>query len=398
MTRAPLISALLALASSVAAQGFTSPPGYISTEGLQYQSGTTNGYSYYLGRYADMHMQIVDGEIKAMGLQVLTSIGVRPDYRSHSSTTAMGRSWTNVSLSLSDGNLATMTTSFSGNQLSTPTTVFTGSVTWPSITGNPTSSPAPWDAAYAFPFNSTTSYAYTAANDLCLDFTFSGGTLANSASWSGSSGPLYYMDGLYTATNVTYGRSVFKNIGSTTGDCKDPGASATYAAASVQVGLYSKAYTSNPAWAGNAMLQIFGSGTAPNSQVIQAFSLSGTSPGVQFGQDCYDFMINLSAGAVYFYDTASATGSRAFQYALIGDLKTLAPYGSTISIWTQGAFTGSTSNNLTLTTAERCTPNFAYALNDTTPKMKATYNYSTTATTGFGPYDSFLYNPLVRYN
>ncbi len=267
----------LALSSTPLAAQFTTPAGYLSTEGKTWQNiATYNGYSYYFGRTSVQHYQQVDAEIKKKGIQVLTSVGFRPDYRNHTISSAAGRNWSNVTVKLSDGDHATMSSTFAANQLSTPSMVFSGSVTWPHITGNPTSQPAPWSSQYAFPFGTgggSGIYMYTANTGLCLDFTFTGGTLLNNAAWSGTSGKNYYLDGLYTLTATTYGRNVYRFIGTTSANCTDSAHTSGYASGSIQVGLYGKGYTGNSAWTDKAVMQIFGARTAPNSFVLHAIGI-----------------------------------------------------------------------------------------------------------------------------
>ena len=96
--------------------------------------------------------------------------------------------------------------------------------------------------------------------------------------------------------------------------------------------------------------------------------------------------------------TYDATGNRTWQYVKIGDLPALAPLGSTVSIWSQAAWTHSVSMRTGLTTAERCTPDFSYKLSKDLAKKKCLYTTDNTTPTGSGPYDSFLYMPIIRYN
>ena len=74
---------------------------------------------------------------------------------------------------------ASRSTTFSKNFLTTPVQVFSASVTWPKISGNPTTNPATFTSTYAFPFKSP--WPYSGQNDAGLDYQFSGGTMANNA-------------------------------------------------------------------------------------------------------------------------------------------------------------------------------------------------------------------------
>ena len=57
---------VLLLTTPAFAQGFTSPPGYLTTEGMSRGGGTINGYAYMLGAFADGRFQVVDGEADVM--------------------------------------------------------------------------------------------------------------------------------------------------------------------------------------------------------------------------------------------------------------------------------------------------------------------------------------------
>lgn len=377
----------LVFSSSLASQ-FTSPPNYLSTDGPL--------YSYYFGAYTDGHFQQADAELPS-GVQVLRKIAFRVDYRSHTTTTAVGRSWTNVSLNLSDGNYATMTTTFSTNILSTPTMVFSGSASFPTVSGSPTSNPAPWDPAFTF----TTPYIHAGTSDLLLDWRFSGGTLANNGTWGTTTSSLYYLDGYNIATAVTYGRNIYRYIGtSTTTPCADSAITSTtaYAQGSLQAGLYHTSYTANPSYAGQLVLQLFGSACAPNSSIFRAVGLGGTTPGVSLSPalGCHNLMIDLNLVQFYISQKTDASGGiNPWLYLPVGKLSVLSQYG-TVPIWSQAAFTDSVTGQTKLTTAERCSPNLAYPLAGA-PKRKSVYTSSPTSLTG-SLTDSQYYNPIAAYN
>ena len=101
------------LGTSLQAQtmNFYSPKFMESTEG-QY-------YSYRFGSYADMRYQMVDGENRGT-VGAIKEIALRLDNRNHTSSTAMGRSWTGVTVDMSNGDHATFSSNFSANAF-TPT-------------------------------------------------------------------------------------------------------------------------------------------------------------------------------------------------------------------------------------------------------------------------------------
>lgn len=155
---------------------FTSPPGFVTIEGGGIGGVPGNGYCNQFGGYAFGRYQILDGETRSRGTQVLGSVGLRLDYTNHGSNSSRGRTWSSVLLNLSDGDYDTMGLTFSRNSLGTRTEVFRASVTWPTFVGIPNSKPAAWDPALRFPFK--TSYVYLANKDLLLDWRFDNGTLA----------------------------------------------------------------------------------------------------------------------------------------------------------------------------------------------------------------------------
>jgi hypothetical protein len=382
-----LVTVCLALGSPLFSQ-FTTPSGNLSTEG--------DGYAYYFGGYQNGHFQHCDGELPS-GVQVLTKVSQRLDYRNHSTTSASGRSWSGVTLNLSDGDHATMSSTFSTNILSTPSQVFSGTVNFPNQVGNPTSKPAPWNPT--FPFSGA--YIHTGVIDLLLDWQFTGGVLANNAAWGATSRKLYYLDGDRFTNAITYGRNVYRYIGTTTGYCADSSRTSSNASAqaSLQCGLYHTSYTRNPAYAGKAVLQIFGRDCAPNSVLIRGIGLGGTTPGTSltpiFG--CHNLMINLSQIVLYITQTTSANGGISpWLYLPIGDLKVLSKLGS-VPIWSQGVFDDSKTKRPVLTAADRCTPNFNRKL-EAAPKRKSVFTYNATNTTGSGPSNSFYFIPILKYN
>lgn len=391
------LSVVVLSAASLSAQ-LTSPPGYLSTEGAGWQGVTTYGYAYYMGGYADGRFQFMDGDIKQNGTTVLTSIGFRRDDRTYSSTLGVGRSWTNVHLQLSEGDISQMTRTWTANSTRTPTTVFTGSMSWPTITGASAGSPNPWDPALRTTFSAP--YIYTASGDLLCDWDFSGGTLSNGTTW-GTNLRTYYLDGNYVLTSTTYGRNVYRTNNN---NCVDSAITTTtsYASASVQVGLYGPLYTSNPAYTNTAQLQVFGYRTAPGALVLQAIGLSGSSTGVNIGAKCNNLMIDMTKPTVIIADTTNnnSSASRTWQYIRLGTLSALAPLGTSTPIWSQGAWTDSVTNQFALTACDRCTADFGRKFNSTMPNRKVLYTGSATSTTGSGPYDASRWYamPITRYN
>ena len=182
------------------AQTGTSPAGYVSKEG--------EGFAFYLGAYGEMRYQITDENMIGTK-KVIGRVSFRLDDRNHSSSTAMGRRWSKVTLSLSNGPAKTsLSRTFTMNVIGSQTMIFAAAKCWPTVTGNVATSPEPWgginDRAcsatngttlpYSYP--ASTPYLYAGTKPLLQDWTFTGGVLANGASWGTRWFRSYYLDGV----------------------------------------------------------------------------------------------------------------------------------------------------------------------------------------------------------
>lgn len=400
-----LLPVLLATPLVAQSTEFTSPPGYLTTEGDTYQNvGTTNGYSFLLGRYADMRLQQFDAEVQAQGRSMIKAIGHRIDgNRSYSDSTGAGRSYKNVTLHVGECDFKNVGRTWSTNAIGTPALVFSSAVKWPALSGRPANAPAPWDKAYRFPFSSP--YAYGASNALLLDFEFAGGALANGASWSGNTSHSYYLDGVYLRTSAGSSNSVdLFNGGTSRIYCADSGNTSTNAYS----GMYGYVNMFGPIYAttnyrNTARLYFTGFNLAANSPYVMAIStqLMANQVPMPAPFSCYNLAIDLTP-AVFLAGTTNSNGFPAGQSNVhLGDLKTLDqmfPVATNpLDIYTQGVFDDSNGQEIVLTAPIRARPDFGVAMNTTAPDRKILYHYNPTSATGFGPYDYFYYNGLVRY-
>ncbi|MCB9869631.1 MAG: hypothetical protein H6837_07220 [Planctomycetes bacterium] len=133
----------------------------------------------------------------------ISEVRFRADYRSHTTSTGPGKSWSNVILSCGKGDFDSFGSTFASNRQSTLTMCFSGSVTWPTLSGNPPTSPDVWGGstgAYRFPF--TTNYAHDGTADLLMEYEFAGGTLANNLAWGTTTSRTYYLDSFGLATDA----------------------------------------------------------------------------------------------------------------------------------------------------------------------------------------------------
>jgi hypothetical protein len=395
-----LVSLALILAASASAQAFTSPPGFLSKEGVGPQPGWSIGYAYlYFGTYANERFQHADGEHKGKGLKIVTAVGYRLDWRNHSATTAVGRKWSNVTLKMSECDFTKLSRTWAANPTTTQTQVFNSAVSWPTQTGNPSAAaPAPWDSKLRFPFTGT--WIYTGKQDILHDYVFTNGTMSNSAAWAGSTRQQYYLDGIFIATSMVTGRSLMPSNST----CNDSAITTTRAAdANVQYAQYSKAYTGTNAniWTDKVVIQSWSERTAPNAAVIQAVGIAALNGGVgtPFPGSCHNLIIDLNAGAIYLNHTTNAAGNVSPWTHLVAGPRSVVNAVKGLRVWTQAAWNDSKTKIFTLTRASRTqAPNLG--MTDRIPLKKVNYNWNPTATTGlFSSFsNSWTAVPLIRYN
>ncbi len=398
MKRLHLASLALILAASAAAQTFTSPAGLLSTEGIGPQ-GWNIGYSYlYFGTYASERFMYADGIHKGQGLKIIRSVGYRLDFQSHSTTTATGRSWTNVTLRMSDCDFAKLSTTWAANPTSTPTLVFNAAVSWPSQSGNPgTTAPAPWDAKLAFPFSGV--WVYTANQDILHDYVFSGGSMSNTATWGGSTAYSYYLDGNLIVTSMVTGR----NLMPTSSTCNDSAITSTSPAdANVQYAQYSKAYNGTNAsiWQDQVVIQIWSERTAPTAPVVQAVGIGALNNGVgvPLPGSCHNLIIDPNLVAVYLTRTTDTNGNVAFPGTqIVAGQRSVVNAIPGLAVWTQAAWVDSSTKLFTLTRASR-TQNPNLGMTDVLPRKKVAYNWNAATATNLGFTDTWPALPIIRYN
>ncbi|MCA8957790.1 MAG: hypothetical protein KDC87_17070 [Planctomycetes bacterium] len=344
MQRLPshLVPLALALAAAVPAQTtFTSPPG------LDQQTG--GGASWGVGAYAAGRSQLADGHWRGNPL-ILRELALR--LRSPTSGYfEAGRSWTQVSLSMSETSIATFSGTFSSNLLRPATLVFQAAVSWPFVTGPHQSVPAPW--AYRFPF--TTPWVYTGGNDILADWDFTGGTLTNQQSW-GTTVATYQFDTVPTAaTAYATGRDL-GNTGSA--GCRDSTSTIPTLSSrtALTVAVHHPLDRANPL-AGQMVVSQLGSQFGPNTQVLSVVGLRSFDPGIPFpGVPCNGVHIDTrvpflwstvpstNVGALPEHWTLTGRGGVPFQSAWVGQ-----------EIVVQGAWNDTASRVFLLSSASRTT-------------------------------------------
>lgn len=363
------------LAPVLAQSTITSPPGYVSTAG--------NNTSYYLGRYADGRYQMADGELRGRVLS-MSQIDFRLDSRSHTTATAAGRSWSRVTLDMSDTDVAEMSLSWDENNLSTPTRVFDSSMNWPAVTGQPSSTP--WGHV-AFAFART--WVYTGQKDMLADYQFRGGTLENSALWTGSSNSYYYLDGM-TSEDVTTGSGTYMPTSANT--CNDSAMTVSTGAYAIGIANAFHAYYSTYTYRDKLRLYWYSYYTAPDKPVVHALGLgSGNAAGFDMGARCQRLHLDATKPFVLTTHKTDTSGS-----GYSGVTEIIIPWLNTwqgLTFHVQGAWADSSSGLFSLTRARSfVVPAYPTA----TLKKRMLFHYNLEVSTGIGPYSTYVALTLPR--
>lgn len=389
----PILVALgLVLAAPLCAQGVLySPPGLdTKTEGYY--------YGYYGFRYPDAHVQFIDGENRGK-VASISALSMRLDSRSHTSSTTQGRKWTSVTLMVGEADIDAFTPTFASNFTTKPTTVFSGAWSLPTVTGTPSSTPAPYGGTsgeYTVPFKSA--FVYTGKGDICQDWTFMGGTLDNAVTWNTNSSRTYYFDGPASATSSWYG-SPTGYIPSTAlsgSQCNDSSSTTTSSAYMiVNASRYPANYTVEN-YRDKIVFYHYSYYTGFNNPVIHALALKSDMTGVDLGTGCYKLHVMAPLALVPMVTlpaSVNTSGYSGYRLRFIPWKNSLAG----ITITGQAAWNDSATNQFKLTRAyERTTA--PVVLPPTAEKRVQLYAYSSpTATTAQGLSGSYTYNPAFAY-
>ncbi|MHC4812845.1 MAG: hypothetical protein ACYTKC_11010 [Planctomycetota bacterium] len=283
MRHAPLIVLLAALAASIPAPAsaqstryVTSPAGYLQKPGEL--------YTLQLGALRNMRFQQGDGILQKGAAVSILQLDYRLDNRTYASDQGVGRTWTQVTLSMSEVNRADrMSRTFSSNRLVTPVVVFQSKVTWSGVVGRPTV--LKWGSHVSFPF--LRPWAYSGKNDMLMEWVFTGGALANSAAWTASLP--YYMDSAsHTGVSFADEWSIVS-----TGQCGGPFVRMTY-------NNFHKQYQF-PSQAGKTLAASESRLTTPNTPLIHTWGLPRATP-LDVGARCNKLHIDPQ---VFFFGTGS---------------------------------------------------------------------------------------------
>jgi len=241
-----------------------------------------------------MRYQTVDGENPGKPITI-KELALRLDYRRHDASSSPGRTFSSVTIQMSDGDLQNFGTDFSKNQTSAPTTVFQGAVTWPVTIGFPLTKPDVWGGtlgSFRFPF--TTTWQFTGQNEVLTDWTFAGGTLSNSKPWNATDPHDYYFDS-YGDPNTPKEGSYLSipdvrlnnNSPGVTTRCNDSawGALPTGAYSRIYGFIYSK-WAANINYREKLVMYSTSYYTAPNAPVFHAWGFANDRVGFDVGTGC----------------------------------------------------------------------------------------------------------------
>ncbi|MHC4899876.1 MAG: hypothetical protein ACYTGW_22520 [Planctomycetota bacterium] len=385
----------LLLAAPLCAQAkmIYSPQNLATTEG-QY-------YSYYFLRYSASRFQNVDGENRGKAASI-THVSMRLDNRSYSTSTGQGRSWSNLTVKVSEGDLDTFSNTFASNAKSTPTTVFNNAWKVPAVTGTPLLKPAVWGGLkneYTIAFS--TAWVYTGKADILTDWQYSGGKMDNGAAWTGSRGYSYYLDGYGNGDTGSISRTL-KYIPSTrlnnnstgvTGRCNDSAQTRTSGSyVYVNAWVYGNNY-SNRGWANKLRFYQYSYYTAFDAPVLHGITFENDPAGVDMGTGCNKLHVKGPMVVVPMTTFPSQINNSGYT----GYAETFVPWEpglANLKATVQGAWTDSKTSAFNLTQAAEVT--LPPAAPVPLPKRMANYNYNGTSTTG-STTSSYVYNPVFAY-
>jgi len=386
------------LAAPLSAQGVLYSPTHLDskTEGLY--------YGYYLCGFSNARQQQGDGENRGKAA-VIGAINMRLDYRSHTSSTAPGRKWTNVKVSIAECDIAKFGVTFASNMTSTPTTVFNAAWSLPTVSGYPLTKPAVYGGLkgeYKIPFTSV--WVYTGKTDFVHDWQFRGGTLDNNVTWATSSVRTYYFDSYTSANEYSAAPSTFRYIPATrlnnnsagvTGRCNDSAITTTTGSY-----MYLYAYLYGPKYVvinyrSNLLFYHYSYYTAPEAPVIHGLSFATDDTGIDLGTGCNKLHLK---GPMILQPVM--TMPRAYSIYGYSEYRLeFIPWDSSMAnlkITAQAAWTDSVTKKFNLTQAHEAT--LPSGLPQPAPKRMHTYQYqSPSAATGYGPYNYYYMNPAMAY-
>ena len=329
---------VLFLSTSLIAQGsMTTPPGGLT--------GESHTYEYVMGIWSEMRLQLIDDMHTDSKARAITEVAFRLDYRIHDSTTAMGRTWTNIAMDASE--LAKpISGNFASNLGASSTRVFDSKWSWPTQIGFPPLRPDAWGGAQGrlrFPFMKP--WVYSAKKPIVTEYTFRGGTLANNGEWGRWAPVGFFLDGEYF--NGGQARASVQQVPPTPPPCHDsglwwfPSGSFTYGTATA----YGR--NNSATLGGKLVFSHYSDNTAASAPVIHALGAGGIPNGLNVGSGCNKLYVDLSKPHVLLSTITDPTG----RSDLMNWSTTWQSEFSSLGIWLQAAWPDSKTSALKLTAA-----------------------------------------------
>jgi hypothetical protein len=327
------------------------------------------GFATSFGSYAAGRYQFADGNQRGSS-STLRALCFRHDHRNYNVTNGMGRRWSRVTVQMSEGNLATFGGSFTGNSATVPTQVFSSAVSWPIQIGP--SDPLPAGFNIRMPFS--TAWAYSGNRDIVTDLRFEGGTLANSAGWSGSTARPYFLDSFFIGSFAS-GPAV--SLGHANGGCVDSKNNSTQAAT---IRLNMTTYGPNmatPVFRNKFAILTTGRNFNPNSIMILAMAFLANTNGVNVGIPCNQIHLSPLRKWFFYPQTTNSLGQMPpFAFGLSAGLAPYTAQWAGFNLVVQGAWTDSVTGQLKLSSASRNSFVGLPLANVAAVKMKAAYDFN----------------------
>lgn len=378
MNRFAFLIGVMALSSTALTQTYTTSP-----KGFDFVEGNSDAYT--LGMYAAGRYMTFDAE-QIGSAMMLKGIAYRADNRMHTTATAMGRTWSNVKIWASDCNMSSLSYTFTANPTTTPSKVFDASMDWQTVTGKPAKLPADW--TLQFPF--ATNWSYSGTQGICLDFVFTGGTLANNAAWPSVA---YYYKDTENPSQYAYITSTPLGLFGNKKGCNDRGVThLSGASLSTTAYFYSDTYSSAN-YRGRLKFDLSGTNFGPSRQVFTLLGFGSNLAGTPFpGVYCNKLHVDATLPVVLLPAFTSGSGTYTMNFTGQYGVKADASVGG-LELVTQAAWADSVNQNLLMSSAAKLIVPFK----PTSYTHGMLYNANSSATTGNGPYYTAAHNAIVRY-
>ena len=381
MNKTLLASITLALCTPASAQGYiTTPKGRLTIEG--------GFYAQLFGSWDNARVQQVDGTHVGARGHTITKIAFRLDNRHYyENSSAMGRTWSNIRLDVSETDFGRLSNTFSQNVIGKQTRVFDSKWTWQSQSGAPLLRPAVWGGAggmLTFPFR--TPWVYSGSKAMLMDYRFSGGVLANGGRWATR---YFILDGV-----PTRGYAVASTVllSPTLNRCADTGLGIPEATAFMTASASVLGNIATETLHNKLQFRHLSMWTAPRALVVHAIGLDGNRTGVDVGARCQRLYVDFSKPVVLLNMWTGAGGEIVRYWSVPWQ-----PVLADLALYVQAAWVDSRNGAFSLTGASKVTLPSRLP-SRVPPRFRSIYRpHNLAATIGLGPWlDNRLF-PITQY-